>query len=99
MNRLEILKNRLTEQKIYLENQFHVKKLGILGSYVRGEETVTSDLDILIEFESGYRFGLLTFCHLENYLSDLLEVNVDLVMKDSLKPRIGQKILSEVIYL
>ena len=99
MNRLEILKNRLTEQKIYLENKFHVKKLGIFGSYVRGEETVTSDLDILIEFESGYRFGLLTFCHLENYLSDLLEVNVDLVMKDSLKPRIGQKILSEVIYL
>ena len=99
MNRLEILKNRLTEQKIYLENQFHVKKLGIFGSYVRGEETVTSDLDILIEFESGYRFGLLTFCHLENYLSDLLEVNVDLVMKDSLKSKIGQKILSEVIYL
>ena len=99
MNRLEILKNRLTEQKIYLENKFHVKKLGIFGSYVRGEETVTSDLDILIEFESAYRFGLLTFCHLENYLSDLLEVNVDLVMKDSLKPRIGQKILSEVIYL
>ena len=99
MNRLETLKNRLTEQKNYLENQFHVRKLGIFGSYVRGEETVTSDLDILIEFESGYRFGLLTFCHLENYLSDLLEVNVDLVMKDSLKPRIGQKILSEVIYL
>ena len=98
MNRLETLKNRLTEQKNYLENQFHVRKLGIFGSYVRGEETVTSDLDILIEFESGYRFGLLTFCHLENYLSDLLEVNVDLVMKDSLKPRIGQKILSEVIY-
>jgi predicted nucleotidyltransferase len=53
----------------------------------------------IIEFESGYRFGLLTFCHLENYLSDLLEVNVDLVMKDSLKPKIDQQILSEVIYI
>lgn len=99
MNRLEILKNRLTEHKLHLEKQFHVSKLGIFGSYVRGEETATSDLDILIEFESGYRFGLLTFCHLENYLSDLLEVNVDLVMKESLKPKIGQQILSEVIYI
>jgi hypothetical protein len=99
MDSLEILKNLLTDQKLHLEKQFHVRKLGIFGSYVRGEETATSDLDILIEFESGYRFGLLTFCHLENYLSDLLEVNVDLVMKDSLKPRIGQKILSEVIYI
>ena len=99
MNKLEILKNRLTEQKLHLEKQFHVSNLGIFGSYVRGEETATSDLDILIEFESGYRFGWLTFCHLENYLSDLLEVNVDLVMKDSLKPKIGQQILSEVIYI
>ncbi len=49
------------------------------------EETPNSDLDILVEFESGYRFGLLTFYHLENYLSDLLDVEVDLVMKDSLK--------------
>jgi hypothetical protein len=48
---------------------------------------------------SGFRFGLLTFCELENYLSEVLELKVDLVMKDGLKPRIGERILKEVIYL
>ncbi|MGK7883404.1 MAG: nucleotidyltransferase family protein [Crocosphaera sp.] len=99
MTNIETIKTRLKEQVAYLKQQYHIKKLGIFGSYVRGEETPNSDLDILVEFESGYRFGLLTFCHLENYLSDVLGVEVDLVMKDSLKPKIGQQILSEVIYL
>ncbi|MGB5592588.1 MAG: nucleotidyltransferase family protein [Crocosphaera sp.] len=99
MTNIENIKTCLIEQKSYLREQYNIKTLGIFGSYVRGEATPNSDLDILIEFESGYRFGLLTFCHLENYLSDLLGVNVDLVMKDSLKPKIGQQILSEVIYL
>ncbi|WP_353846034.1 nucleotidyltransferase domain-containing protein [Microcystis sp. M169S2] len=61
--------------------------------------TPDSNLDILVEFESGHHFGLLTFCRLENYFSALLGVQVDLVMKDSLKPKIGEQILSEVIYL
>jgi len=34
---------------------------------------------------------------LENYLSDTLGVKVDLVMKDALKPRIGERILNEVV--
>jgi predicted nucleotidyltransferase len=36
---------------------------------------------------------------LKNYLSDLFETNVDLVTKRALKPRIGQRILSEVVYV
>lgn len=67
--------------------------------YVRGVQTEGSDIDVLVEFEPGFRFGLLTFCELENHLSDILELKVDLVMKDGLKPRIGERILQEVIYL
>jgi len=40
--------------------------------------------------------GLLKFIELENYLTDILGVKVDLVMRDALKPRIGQRILEEV---
>ena len=50
-----------------------------------------SDLDILVTFEDEP--SLLTFIAIENYLSDLLGVKVDLVMKDSLKPAIGKNIL------
>jgi predicted nucleotidyltransferase len=66
---------------------------------VRGEQTETSDIDLLVEFDPDARFGLLTFCQIESDLSELLQRKVDLVMKDGLKPRIGERILQEVIYL
>lgn len=99
MNQLETFMTRLRDRQADLKAQYHIKQLGIFGSYVRGEAQPESDLDLLIEFESGYHVGLLTFCHLENYLSELLGIKVDLVMKESLKPKIGQQILSEVMYL
>lgn len=82
-----------------LRDRYGVISLGVFGSYVRGEQTDDSDLDLLIEFDPVVRFGLLTYCELENTLSDRLAVKVDLVMKKALKPRIGERILQEVIYL
>jgi predicted nucleotidyltransferase len=54
-------------------------------------------VDILVEFERP--IGLIEFVGLKNHLSDLLGVEVDLVMKKALKARIGQRILSEVLYV
>ncbi|MCU0549129.1 MAG: nucleotidyltransferase family protein [Leptolyngbya sp. Prado105] len=82
-----------------LRDRYQVTSLGIFGSYVRGEQTSASDIDVLVEFDPSARFGLLEFCDLENHLSDVLGIKVDLVMKDGLKPRIGERILQEVIYL
>jgi len=78
-----------------LAEKYHVRSLEVFGSYVRDEQTPQSDLDVLVTFEKTP--GLLRFVSLENHLSDLLGVKVDLVMKDSLKPRIGQRILSEAV--
>ncbi len=99
MHQLEQIKQKLDQNLIQIKQQYHIKQLGIFGSYIRGEATENSDLDILVEFEPQASFGLLTFCELENYLSDLLTIKVDLVMKDGLKPHIGKNILQEVIYL
>ena len=82
-----------------LRDRYGVISLGVFGSYRRGEQTPDSDLDLLIEFDPAVRFGLLTYCELENSLSDRLAVKVDLVMKKALKPRIGERILEEVVYL
>jgi hypothetical protein len=71
--------------------------LHIFGSYVREEQTETSDIDVLVEFEKS--IGSLEFVGLRSHLSDLLGVKVDLVMKKALKPRIGDRILSEVVYV
>jgi uncharacterized protein len=82
-----------------LRDRYGVISLGVFGSYVRGEQTPDSDLDLLVEFDPAVRFGLLTYCELENTLSDRLAVKVDLVMKTALKPRIGERILQKVVYL
>lgn len=85
----------LREQRTRLAEQYNVATLEIFGSHVRHEERRDSDLDILVTFTKAP--SLLKFVHLENQLSDLLGVKVDLVMKDSLKPAIGKNILREVL--
>lgn len=52
-----------------------------------------------MEFEHDAKISLLDFVELENYLSDLLGVKVDLVEKSALKPGIGKRILDEVVYV
>jgi uncharacterized protein len=90
-NFLEILR----QQTPVLAEQYSVDTLEVFGSYVRAEQRKNSDLDILVTFHEAP--SLLTFIALENHLSDLLGVKVDLVMKDSLKPAIGKNILSEAV--
>jgi len=87
----------LAEHKNELIEKYGITEIGIFGSYLREEQKETSDIDILVEFKRPV--GMLMFINLKNYLSDLFGVNVDLVMKKALKPRIGQRILSEVIYV
>ncbi len=67
----------------------------MFGSFVRNEQHENSDVDTLVEFDKAV--ALFTFVNLKNYLSALLNVNVDLVMKKALKPKIGQRILQEVV--
>ena len=78
-----------------MTERYGVKSLGLFGSYVRGEETEGSDLDLLVEFAETP--DLLEFVALGRDLSELLGVKVDLVMKRALKPRIGERILDEVV--
>lgn len=87
----EILKKHKEE----LKEKYKVKEIGIFGSYIRGEQKETSDVDILVEF--GGVIGLFKFLELEECLEELLGVKVDLVSKKALKPRIGEYILKEVI--
>ena len=88
---LEILHQQIS----LLAERYGVEKLEVFGSYVRDEQRSDSDLDILITFREVPT--LLGFIELENYLSDILGVKVDLIMKDSLKPKIGKRILREAI--
>ena len=97
MRNLHDIEANLKENKDLLKERFNVKEIGIFGSFVRGEQKETSDLDILVEFEGGV--SLFEIVRLERFLSEILGEKVDLVMKNSLKPRIGKHILREVVYV
>ena len=90
---IKILRQQLPE----LRDKYSVIYLGIFGSYIRGEQTKDSYFDILVQFDK--KPGLFKYIELEDYLSDLLGVKVDLVMKSALKPNIGRRILNEVVAL
>lgn len=90
----EVLKNHKNE----IAKKFGIKEIGIFGSYVRGEETETSDIDIIIEFEEGKK-TFDNYMDLKFYLEDLFGIKVDLVIKSAIKPKLKKYILNECIYV
>jgi predicted nucleotidyltransferase len=98
MKNLDEIKATLSKHKQELKQKYKVKEIGIFGSYVRGEQKRHSDIDLLVEFEEpSSNLTLLDFIRLENYLSEVLGIKVDLVERHALKPRIGKHVLEEVV--
>lgn len=97
MKKVDELKKILQDHKATLKDEYGVIEIGLFGSYTKGNQKKASDVDILVEFEKA--IDLFTFVQLKNHLTDLLGVNVDLVTKKALKPKIGERILSETIYI
>ncbi|MGC8963669.1 MAG: nucleotidyltransferase family protein [Candidatus Bipolaricaulaceae bacterium] len=95
MKSLEEILRILREHKEELARQYGVRRLAVFGSYVRGEATPESDLDILVEFAEPP--GFFRFLQLERHLSELLGIRVELVTQEALKPHIGQRILQEAL--
>jgi predicted nucleotidyltransferase len=85
----------LREHKTALRTRYGIKSIGLFGSYVRNESSPESDADILVEFERPIDY--FDFLDLEERLQALLGIPVDLVEKESLKPYISRRVLSEVV--
>jgi uncharacterized protein len=96
MKSLDEIQQSLREQKPYLAEKYGVRILGVFGSYVRHEQGPDSDLDLLIELDRPPKISLIGLVELEDYLSRVLEVKVDLAIKTNLKKRVGARILQEV---
>ncbi|OYR57930.1 DNA polymerase beta [Halorubrum ezzemoulense] len=78
-----------------LEQEYPISELGIFGSYARGEQESDSDLDILVAFDKPVT--LFDLVRLENELAEELGIEVNLVTKDSLKPRIETRVRDELV--
>jgi len=93
-------KNKEQILSILRENQpklqrYGVKRLGIFGSVSRGEASKDSDLDFLVELETK---SFDAYMGLKLFLEDLFQSKVDLVLENSIKPRLRETILREVVY-
>jgi len=95
MNNIEDIISKLREVMPIITEKYSVRSLEAFGSYARGQQRKSSDLDILVEFYKT--IDLFAFVELEQFLSEALGTKVDLVMKDMLKPRIKHKVLQEAI--
>ena len=88
----------LSEHMNLFREQYKVKQLGIFGSTARNENSEESDLDLLVEFETGEA----TFDHymsLKFYIEDNLGVKVDLVTKAALRKEYRDQVLEETRYV
>jgi predicted nucleotidyltransferase len=98
MSTLADIKQALRAELPYLQRRYHVDRLGICGSHVRGDATADSDVDLLVTFTETP--DLLTFVNLKRYLEDTLGRTVDLGMPAALKEGpAGDNIRREVQYL
>jgi uncharacterized protein len=76
-----------------------IRDIGLFGSYVRGEQSATSDIDILIDFDPEME-------NYDNYMAvyDIFQQlfkteKVEIITKNGLSPYIGPRILKEVMYV
>lgn len=97
MNRDLALKT-ISQHREKLARDFGIKSLALFGSVVRDEATPTSDVDLLVEFD-GRPVGLFHLSRTQHYLESILGVSkVDLVLRDSIKPALKERILREAIH-
>ena len=86
---ISILKQNLPE----LQREYKINFLKLFGSYSKNQQNPDSDVDILVNFSEVV--NLIQFIKLKNALSEMLNMNVDLVMENELKKRIKNRILKE----
>ncbi len=72
-----------------------IRRLSLFGSVLREDFASTSDIDVLVEFQSGHRVGLLKIAAMENELSDLLGRRVDLRTPEDLSRYFRQEVLRD----
>ncbi|MDI6839497.1 MAG: nucleotidyltransferase family protein [bacterium] len=100
MNRKSITKitKILSLRKDDLQERFKIKEIAVFGSYVKGKQNQKSDIDILVDFEHGYK-TFDNYMELKFFLEEVLNTKVDLVLKTAIKEEIKSYILTEAVYV
>jgi uncharacterized protein len=89
----EEIKNKL-RQNVNILKEYNVNRIGIFGSYVKGNYTEKSDIDLLLGFSNT--ISLLQYVHLSDSITSFLNHDVDVITIDGIKPLLKDSILKEV---
>jgi predicted nucleotidyltransferase len=95
---IEEIVTYLKNKKTFFYDKFGVTRIGVFGSFMRDEQTSSSDIDMVIEMEKD-RKSIHSFLQLKRFLEKELERKIDLGFENSLKPVIKEKLKSRIIYV
>ena len=91
--------NFLSQNKKFFQENFHIVRIGLFGSYARGEQNSDSDIDLLIEFEENTQDLYDLKIKIKEFFQIQLGLDVDICREKYIKSRIKDSILNETIYV
>ena len=94
---LDEIKEVIEQHRPELKREFHVDKIGVFGSYARGDQKKRSDIDFLVSFDKPV--SLFTLGGLYEYLKEIMGTNIDVVPIEDLRPEFSDGVMKDVIYI
>jgi len=88
----------LSQNKKLFRDKFHIVRIGLFGSYARGEQKPGSDIDLLVEFEENTQDLYDLKIQIKDFFQIQLGIEVDICREKYIKPRIKGSILKETVY-
>jgi predicted nucleotidyltransferase len=90
--------NFLAQNKKLFRDKFHIVRIGLFGSYARGDQNSDSDLDLLVEFEDNTQDLYDLKLQIKDFFKTSLGIEVDICREKYIKARIKSSILKETVY-
>ena len=97
MKKLSAIKKIISDHKAFLSDRYKICQIGVFGSFVRGDTHHGSDVDVLVEFSEP--ISLIQLISLENYLTGIVGVKVDVVPKEDIRKELRDEILGSCVYV
>ena len=88
----------LSQNKKLFRDKFHIVKIGLFGSFARSEQTIKSDVDLLVEFEENTQDLFELKLQIKEFFKSKLGLEIDICREKYIKPRIKKSILKETVY-
>jgi len=89
----------LSQNRKLFRDRYHIVRLGLFGSYARGDQNIHSDIDLLVEFEENTQDLYDLKLQLKDFFRNQLEIEIDICREKYIKPRIKKSILKETVYV